>query len=166
MWYNEPMKWLLRSPLHGLISGNMLLITVTGRKSGKQYTTPVSYLRNGNTLLVTSSHDRTWWRNLRGGAPVTVRLQGQNRRGWAEAIEREQAIAAGLLAYLQQVPRLARYYGVTLDPDGQPNVEDVERVAQDKVIVRLRVAPAGAPVTNRAANSEGARERVGPAARE
>lgn len=35
---------LLRSPLHGLMSNRYLLITFTGRKSGKRYTTPVAYL--------------------------------------------------------------------------------------------------------------------------
>ena len=30
---------MLRSPLHGLLSGSVMLITVTGRKSGRRYTT-------------------------------------------------------------------------------------------------------------------------------
>ena len=41
--FNPFMVWLLRSPLHKLASKNTLLITFTGRKSGKKYTTPVNY---------------------------------------------------------------------------------------------------------------------------
>jgi len=36
MWYNTLMSWLLRSPFHGLLSKSTLLVTVTGRKSGRQ----------------------------------------------------------------------------------------------------------------------------------
>ena len=37
--------WLLRSPFHGMLSNGMMLITVSGRKTGKKYTTPVDYTR-------------------------------------------------------------------------------------------------------------------------
>ncbi len=58
---------LLRSPLHGFISGSVLLIAFTGRKSGKRYTTPMTHRRDGDTFLMTT--DSPWWKNLRGGAP-------------------------------------------------------------------------------------------------
>ena len=35
------MKLVLRSPVHKMVSKTVLLITFTGRKSGKTYTTPV-----------------------------------------------------------------------------------------------------------------------------
>ena len=40
---NPAIKLILRSPLHGLMSKRLLLITFTGRKSGKQFTTPLGY---------------------------------------------------------------------------------------------------------------------------
>lgn len=60
MWYNSIMKWILRSPLHGLINKSIMLITYTGRKSGKVYTIPVNYVRHGGLLSVTSYRHRTW----------------------------------------------------------------------------------------------------------
>jgi hypothetical protein len=33
---NGFITWLLRSPFHGLLRKGMMLITVTGRKTGKQ----------------------------------------------------------------------------------------------------------------------------------
>jgi deazaflavin-dependent oxidoreductase (nitroreductase family) len=62
----------------------MMLVTVTGRKSGRGHTTPVNYVREGNQLTVVSRRDRTWWRNVAGGAPVTVRLSGKEVAGRAE----------------------------------------------------------------------------------
>jgi hypothetical protein len=40
---NPFMKGLLRSPLHRLLSGTLMLLTYTGRKTGKQYTIPIDY---------------------------------------------------------------------------------------------------------------------------
>lgn len=45
---------LLRSPLHGVLRDSVLLITFRGRKSGKAYTTPVNYLHEGDTILLTT----------------------------------------------------------------------------------------------------------------
>jgi len=77
------MKALLRSPAHGLLSGAFMLITVTGRKTGRRYTTPVNYVRDGDLLTVLSRRKRSWWRNVRGGAPVTLRLRGKDRGAFA-----------------------------------------------------------------------------------
>jgi hypothetical protein len=32
MWYNAVIRWILRSPLHGLMSKNTLLVNYRGRK--------------------------------------------------------------------------------------------------------------------------------------
>ncbi len=34
-WLNKTMMWMLRSAFHGIVSNNIMLIPVTGRKSGK-----------------------------------------------------------------------------------------------------------------------------------
>jgi deazaflavin-dependent oxidoreductase (nitroreductase family) len=140
MWYNPIITFLLRSPLHRLVGKGMLLMTYTGRKSGKPHTLPVNYVQEGNLLLATSFRERTWWRNLRGGAPVTVHLAGKDARGIGEAVEDAQAVREGLLVYLRKVPQYARYFGVTLGPDGQPNPEDIARAADSRVMVRVQLA--------------------------
>jgi hypothetical protein len=74
---------VLRSPLHPLMSKKYLLLSFTGRKSGKKYTTPMSYIREADSFLMTT--DSPWWKNLRGGAPVTVRVEGHEHEGIGEA---------------------------------------------------------------------------------
>ena len=74
---NDFMSWVLRSPLHGMLSNSMMLITVTGRKSGKKYTLPVNYYRENGCLWVLTNRDRSWWRNVQGGAPVSLLLRRQ-----------------------------------------------------------------------------------------
>lgn len=140
MWYNTPMSWLLRSPLHSMISKNFMLITYRGRKSGKTFTTPVNYVCIGNELMVISLRHRSWWRNLRGGARVSVRVQGQERQARGQAIEEPQTVAAYLTRFLQESPHSARYMNVSLDANGQPDPAGVARAAEDRVIVRLELA--------------------------
>jgi deazaflavin-dependent oxidoreductase (nitroreductase family) len=135
---NVFMKTILRSPLHGLASQNVMLITFTGRKSGKTYTTPVNYVRDGEGLIVLSHEDRTWWRNLRGGAPISVRLQGQELTGTGEVFEEPEAVAAGLLTLAQRSPSFQRYLNIELTSEGQPrDPEALMWIAQTKVIVRI-----------------------------
>jgi len=137
--YNPFVIFLLRSPLYSLVGKNMMLITVTGRKSGKRYTTPVSSIPNGETLLVISLKDRTWWKNLRGGAEVTVSLQGRALQARGEVFTDAETVAKTLLLVLQRVPGYQRLYHIKLDASGQPeHPEDLTRLAQDRVIVRVR----------------------------
>jgi hypothetical protein len=79
---------LLRSPLHGLISRRTALISVTGRRSGREFTFPVGYEQHGDSMRIAvgaPAHKR-WWRNLIGaGAPVRVLLRGVERTGHAVA---------------------------------------------------------------------------------
>jgi hypothetical protein len=83
MWFNPFMAGVLRSPFHGLLSHNTILITVCGKKTGRRLMTPVNYLRRGDELLTVSFRSRTWWRNLRGGAPVELLLAGTRRDAFA-----------------------------------------------------------------------------------
>jgi hypothetical protein len=87
---NPFMKVILRSPAHGLVSNNLLLLTFRGRKSGQTYTTPVGYTEEEDKLyLLTAS---PWWRNLRDGAPVTVLLRGESRRAYATSEDDAEAV--------------------------------------------------------------------------
>ena len=72
---NRLMTSLLRSPLHGIVSHTLVLLSFQGRKSGKTYTFPTGYTQQDNQVEMVSS--RSWWKNLRGNARVTLWLQGK-----------------------------------------------------------------------------------------
>ncbi len=115
-YVSNTMKFLLRSPLHGMVSKTVMLISFTGRKSGKTYTTPVSYSQHGDQVYVFTH--AAWWKNLSGGSPVNIRLQGREIRGIAEPVaEDKKTVASGLAAHLRKVPSDARYYSVTFDDE-------------------------------------------------
>ena len=140
MWYNIFTAWLLRSPFHSLFSKGTLLVTVTGKKSGKTYSVPVNYLRDGDILWVTSRRERTWWRNLKGGAPVRVLLAGHELAARGEAIVDEKEVTEGLGDYFQKAPQVAKYFKVRLDSDGRPSASDLDQAARERVMVRISLA--------------------------
>lgn len=135
---NRSMKLVLRSPVHGMVSKTVLLITFTGRKSGKTYTTPVSYSQHGDQVHIFTHAN--WWKNLRSEVSVTLRIRGREIQGLAKPIaEDKQAVVTGLIEHLRKVPSDARYYGVTFDDHGIPRAEEVEKAVQTVVMIRIRL---------------------------
>src|SRR5438094_7701049 len=79
---------------NGVIGGRIanspvLLLTTTGRRSGKQRTVPLLYLMDGaNVVLVASNggavKDPTWWLNLQNTSEAWIQIKGTRRRVKAE----------------------------------------------------------------------------------
>ena len=84
-------KLLLRSPLHWPLSRWFALFRWTSRKTGKQRTLPLSYIREGDVAYLTTG-DR-WSSSLAGGAEVSIRLRGRWLRGHATLAEPDEAAA-------------------------------------------------------------------------
>ena len=137
--YNPFVIWLLRSPFHGLADKSTVLITFTGRKSGKTYTFPVSYAREGDALMMISRREHTWWKNFRGGIQVTLCLQGRNLKASGEVFTDTEIVTNKLLMFLRQFPGYQRLMHMKLAADGQPeNPEAFQRFAQDMVIIQMK----------------------------
>jgi deazaflavin-dependent oxidoreductase (nitroreductase family) len=135
---NQAMKFVLRSPMHSMVSKTVLLITFTGRKSGKTFTTPVSYSQFDDQVTVFTHAN--WWKNLRSGSPVTLRIRGREFLGLAELVfEDEEAIADRLAVHLRKVPSDARWYGVTFDDHGNPRAEEIGKAVQTVVMIRVQL---------------------------
>jgi deazaflavin-dependent oxidoreductase (nitroreductase family) len=135
--YNPIVKGLLKSPLHRFGDHSTLLLTVIGSKSGKRFTFPVSYLRDGETLVVITHREHAWWKNLQsGGAPVTVYVRGHELPATAEISTDPDQVAKALLRFLQQVPSWRWETHIKLKADGQPeHPEDLTRLAQHDLVL-------------------------------
>ena len=75
---NPTVRLLLRSPLHQFWSGSLMLVTFTGRNSGRVFTIPVRYLQHDGKIRCFTSCTNQWWRNLRGGADVSLYVAGRS----------------------------------------------------------------------------------------
>ena len=138
---NDFVTLFLRTPLR-LFLGNTMLITVTGRKTGKRYSTPVNYYREGDLLWVISNRDRTWWRNVKNGADVWLLLNGKNVNAFAQAELNETDVEKRLIEYIHQIPMAAKPMGIRMEYK-MPNAEDVARVARDRLFIRIKPSSVG-----------------------
>ena len=134
---NPLMGMILRSPLHPMMSGSVTLITVRGRKSGKAYTLPVQYAQEGQAIYIVpgAPENKTWWRNLRGGAPVTLQLRGRQVQAQAELLS-GSVVGEALKVFYRRFPASARVAHVSMAPDGSFNAEEFASAARQAVIVR------------------------------
>jgi deazaflavin-dependent oxidoreductase (nitroreductase family) len=134
---NGFITWLLRSPFHGLLSKGMMLITVTGRKTGKQYTTPVGFFQNHGFYWILTSRNRTWWKNLQGGAEVSLWLRRKSVNAFAEPQLQSTTVETLLGEYVSHIPQAAKSMGIRVE-NGVANREDIARLAKDRLFVRVK----------------------------
>ena len=74
---NPLVRMILGSPLHGLLDGHFLVLHVDGRKTGRRYHIPVSFVdmdMEGELVIVTAAD---WRVNLRGGAEIEITSHGR-----------------------------------------------------------------------------------------
>lgn len=119
---------ILRSPLHRLLSGAFVGLRIRGRRTGRLVALPVQYARDGDLLVVLPGHAerKVWWRNLDGGAEVSVRLRGVDRHGRADVLNSgTPAFRAALEGYVRRFPGAA------------------SAASASQVLVTVALAPAG-----------------------
>ena len=139
---NPVVTGLLQSPIHGIASANLCVFSYRGRRSGKSYSTPLSFMREGSTVRLLSSHNTRWWHNfLDEPVDVEIEIARENFRGQAKTIvEDGDAFRDGVRSFLTAVPRDARVYGIKLDSNRKPREEDIASAAGHVVLVEIELA--------------------------
>jgi deazaflavin-dependent oxidoreductase (nitroreductase family) len=149
MWFmnkitNPIVRLILLSPLYRLLSSSLLLISYRGRKSGKEYTLPVQYAQAESQIYILPGmpEQKTWWRNLKGGAQVQVTLSGKTVAGRGKLLEPEselETIVKGFNLYLQRFPALAKSFQVGSDTTGQFNDDDLHAACAGLVMIQVEL---------------------------
>jgi deazaflavin-dependent oxidoreductase (nitroreductase family) len=138
---NAMIATMLQLPLvHRLMSNQILLLNFTGHKSGKRYSVPVGYVREGAKVTILTKRIRTWWHNFQAAAPVEVRIEGKVYQGNARVVTDVSSVAPLLTALMIKYPHYAQFYGVRLVSGGRPDGEDIRRVAPKIVVVEVALA--------------------------
>jgi deazaflavin-dependent oxidoreductase (nitroreductase family) len=96
---------------------NLLLLTTTGRKSGKQHTTPMVYTRDGDRLLVYASKAGApthpdWYLNLVADPHVAVEVGNERYDATAVPLEGEERDRQ-FAAQAKRVPTFREYQDKT-----------------------------------------------------
>jgi len=121
---NIPMRVILGLPFPAPLSGRLMLISYTGRKTGIAYRQPVSYVQQGNTLLTPGGGNWKW--NLKDGRPVRIRLRGRDVIARPELIKDPDEIEQLLVVMTAANPAVSAFIGVPKRPDGRLDHDRLE----------------------------------------
>jgi len=139
---NVPMRAVLSLPFATPLSGNLMLISYTGRKTGKAYRQPVSYARDGETLLTPGGG--RWTLNLSGGRPARVRVRGRETPARAELVTDPAEVEQLLGVITRENPRAARFIPIPRRADGRLEPEALGAALRHGFsIVRWHLQPEG-----------------------
>lgn len=114
---NPLMKLVLLSPFHRGMSRRLMVLSFTGRKTGRRYSTPVGYVCDGKSVYVFTHSP--WRSNFTHLAPVSMRIQGRDVKGTARLVhdpERvRQMIQALVAAYGEGMSQQMGFWVENLD---------------------------------------------------
>jgi hypothetical protein len=141
---NVPMRVLLGLPFPTPLSGRLMLISYRGRKTGKLYRQPVSYVQQDHILLTPGGGNWKW--NLQDGQPVRIWLRGRNMLARPELIQEIDEIARLLEVMMAANPGVRAFVGIPKGPDGRLDRERLATALRYGFrIVRWRLGAEGQP---------------------
>ena len=119
-WFIALHVWLYRM-LGGRgvdLGGRVLLLTTRGRKSGKERTVPLMFLRDGEGYLLAASaagqpKHPAWFFNLRDNPEVTVQVGSRVRKMKARAVTSGEEREALYRRFEEWDPRFSGYRSKT-----------------------------------------------------
>lgn len=141
-WLGPAMNALLRSPLHRIVSGRILLLTIPGRRTGRPITVPLGYDEgpDGWYVIASDPETKSWWRDLSPDRAVTALIRGRHVAVRPEVLRWTDASARRfedeLAHYLRRFRFLQDSIGV-LALNGEFDTASLRNAARRIVMVRL-----------------------------
>jgi hypothetical protein len=121
---NIPMRLLLGLPFATPLSGRLMLLSYIGRKSGKAYRQPVSYVQDGRTLLTPGGGNWKW--NMEDGRPIRIHLRGRDVQAQPEMVRDPDEIERLLGVMMAANPSVSAFTGISKGPDGRLDRSRIE----------------------------------------
>jgi hypothetical protein len=113
---NVPMRRILGLPFRTPLSKNLMLLYLTGRRTGKSYRQPVSYVRHDGTLLTPGGGK--WKLNLEPGRPEKIRLGGRDVQARPDLVADIDEVDSLLMIMTAANPRTAGFIPIPRRDDG------------------------------------------------
>ena len=134
---NRVMRLLLNSPLHGVMSGSVMVVYFTGRRTGKRRWTPVRYLRQTDaSVACLTGRETGWWPNFLQPRDVELQLAGRRVAACAHARPDDAQLKSSVLREtLERFPADAPYHGIVAKRGRKVTDAQFEQaVARDVVV--------------------------------
>ena len=139
-WMNSLMTVALRTPgIRSAIGKRIALITFTGRRSGATYTTPITYMREGDTVTMLTKRFRTWWRNFENEPAVGLVLAGRTVTGVATATVGSDEVIDEVCSFLEYNSQDAKAYNIPIE-EGIVDRDAIRTILPDLVLIEVELA--------------------------
>src|SRR5215471_2819155 len=125
---NVPMRLVLGLPVATPLGRRLMLAFIVGRKTGRLYRQPLSYVRDGGALLTPGGGK--WKLNLVTDSPVRLRLRGRDISATAELVSDVGEVGRLLQTMAAGNPAAARFVGIQRGPDGSFDRSGIERAVR------------------------------------
>jgi hypothetical protein len=120
-----------------------MLAFLTGRKTGRHYRQPISYVRDGETLLTPGGG--RWKLNLSEDRPVRLRLRGHDIQALPEIVGDVEEVDRLLGVMIDGNPMVKRFVAVPQTADGHFDRDRLQTAIRYGFrIIRWRPQPTGA----------------------
>ena len=143
LWFliNPFVALLARSPLHFIISHQVLVIQFKGKRSGKSYLVPVSYHEHDSSYTCVTLRSNIWWRNLKGLSHTKIWLQGKLTDVKIDLEFNNDQIVESTLRDLVTNNRVDAYFAkIKLNKDGLPDTDDLSNAAKLHTVLKFTSA--------------------------
>lgn len=138
---NRFMRAILGLPFPTPLGKRLMLVSLTGRKTGRHWRQPVSYVRHDGVLLTPGGGN--WKRNLNPGEPVRLHINGRDQTATPEIVTDPDTAADLLAAMIVANPAVTRFSGFGLDADGRPDRHRLDQALQHGfAVIRWHLEPA------------------------
>jgi F420H(2)-dependent quinone reductase len=101
-----------------------MLVSFTGRKTGKAYQQPMSYVEEGHTLLTPGGGK--WKLNLREDQPVRIRLRGQDVFARPEFVQDPDEVERLIGIMVAANPAVSAFVRIPRGPSGRLDRDHLE----------------------------------------
>ena len=139
---NPILQFLLRTPVMGAARKQLMVVSFKGRKTGRQYTIPLSAHRIDNDLYALTG--APWKRNFRDGATAQVLHDGRTTTMHGELIE-DRAVVADLYQRCSEsygVKQAERMLGLKFRDQRMPTLEEFTAAVDQLHLAAIRLTPA------------------------
>lgn len=139
---NPVLGILLRTPLAGSARKQLMVLSFTGRKTGREFSIPLSaHVIDGDLYALTGA---AWKQNFRGGAPARVVYDGRTTAMRGELIRDRDVVSDLFLRCAQAygVRRAQRMMGLKFRDDRVPAREEFAEAVDRLKLVAVRLTPA------------------------
>jgi len=137
---NPITRVIARSPLHPLISDNIVVLIFPGIKSGRIYSIPVSYLETSDKEMVClTDRPYIWWRNLINNKNIQILLKGKLLNANVEVEFENDNLTAEILTAMCLHSKIDAYFANVGFKNNVPIEEDIIAAASNMTLIKLSI---------------------------